>query len=201
MVKIRALFRNCSGSAGAEFAMVLPLLLIVIFGIIDAGRFMWEVNEAQKAVQAGARYAVVTNPVASGITTASFIGVDGLTQGDRIPAGELGAITCTSSGCSGTGCPAGMDCSSADSTAFAAIVATMHNLFPSINAANVTVIYSGSGIGYAGDPNGAQIQPLVTIKLQNLSFQPISTLLFASIPLPSFSTTLTAEDLSGTTSN
>jgi hypothetical protein len=65
----------------------------------------------------------------------------------------------------------------------------------------VTVEYRGSGIGFAGDPNPPEAVPLVTVKLNGLTFQPLSTFLFASIPMPSFSTTLTAEDLSGTTSN
>jgi hypothetical protein len=174
-----------------------------MFGIIDAGRYMWEINEAQKAAQMGARFAVVTDPIATGISSASFVGVDGLTQGDRIPASELGTITCTGAtvACTGSNCPSGMDCTSANGAAFSALVSRMHDYFPSITPANVTVLYSGSGIGYAGDPNGVQIQPLVTVRLDGLTFQPISTLLFATINLPSFSTTLTAESLSGNQSN
>jgi Flp pilus assembly protein TadG len=203
MVSLSRLVRDRTGAAGVEFALVLPLLLLLLLGIIDAGRFMWEVNEAQKAAQMGARFAVVTDPVASGISTASFVGVDGLSQGDRIPSGELGTITCTgaSVSCSGTGCPAGMDCSTANSTAFTNIVNRMKLFYPAIGNANVTVLYSGSGIGYAGDPNGAQLQPLVTVQLKGLKFTPITFLLFKTINMPSFSTTLTAESLSGSQSN
>ena len=42
-------------------------MLILLFGIIDGGRFMWEATEAEKATQMGARMAVVTNPVAGGL--------------------------------------------------------------------------------------------------------------------------------------
>ena len=43
--------------------MVLPLLLLFIFGIIDVGRLMWTWNRAEKATQMGARFAVVTDMV------------------------------------------------------------------------------------------------------------------------------------------
>jgi hypothetical protein len=63
------------------------------------------------------------------------------------------------------------------------------------------VKYSGSGLGFAGDPNGAEVSPLVTVELTGLQFTPITSLLFQNITMPSFSTTLTAEDLSGSQSN
>ena len=42
---------------------MLPLLILFLFGIIDAGRFLWEINRAEKATQVGARLAVVTDVV------------------------------------------------------------------------------------------------------------------------------------------
>jgi hypothetical protein len=203
MVMLRRFLRDTRASAGAEFALVLPLLLIAIFTVIDGGRYMWSVNMAEKATQAGARYATVTAPVAGGFadSTVTFLGVDGLAQGDRIPASALSTITCTSTSCTGCdGCPAGLP-GAYNGTAFANIVAVMKNMYPAITDANVIVEYRGSGIGFAGDPNPPEAVPLVTVKLTGLTFQPLSTFLFAAIPMPSFSTSLTAEDLSGTTSN
>ena len=72
---------------------------------------------------------------------------------------------------------------------------------PSIQASNVTIEYTGSGLGFAGDPNGADVSPLVTVKLSNVQFKPLAFLLFATFNMPDFATTLTAEDLSGTESN
>ena len=57
------LCRDRSGAGAAEFALVLPLFLMFLLGIIDAGRYMWEHNRAEKATQMGTRYAVVTDMV------------------------------------------------------------------------------------------------------------------------------------------
>jgi Flp pilus assembly protein TadG len=42
-----------------EFALILPLLLIILFGIVDAGRFFFRYNELQNAVREGARAGAV----------------------------------------------------------------------------------------------------------------------------------------------
>src|SRR3546814_16493403 len=52
------LARSSSGATAAEFAMVLPLLLIFLLGIIDVGRLMWTWNRAEKAPPMGVRFAV-----------------------------------------------------------------------------------------------------------------------------------------------
>jgi hypothetical protein len=77
----------------------------------------------------------------------------------------------------------------------------MKQIKPDITAAKVKIIYRGSGLGFAGDPTGADVSPLVTVQLQSLPFTPISTLLFVTFNLPAFSTTLTAEDSLGSVSN
>jgi len=203
MVRLRSLLSDTRAASAAEFGLVLPLLLALLFGIIDAGRFMWEYNRAEKATQAGARMAVVTNVVAGGIASTSFVGqtVGGttLTQGDRIPAGALGTVTCDSSSCTCGSCITGIP-GTYDSAAFTAIVQRMNYMFPEIQASNVIVEYRGSGLGFAGDPNGPEISPLVTVKLTGVQFRPISFLMFKTLSMPEFSTTLTAEDLSGTES-
>ena len=190
----RRLLTDQSASGAAEFALVLPLLLLLLFGIIDAGRFMWEYNRAEKATQVGARMAVVTDVIAGGLATTDYVGIGGLTQGDLIPASALSTVTCTRTTCSPT-------TGTVNTSSFDRIVQRMQNLKPDITSANVTIEYVGSGLGYAGDPNGMDIAPLVTVKLTNLYFQPITSFLFVRIPMPDFRTTLTAEDSAGTQSN
>jgi len=178
--------------------MVLPLLLIFLLGIVDAGRWLWTLNRAEKAAQMGARFAVVAEPVTSAINS-SYLGVDGLTQGDAIPSSEFGTISCTDSSCTcvTTPCPAG----TFTQQNFRNIVDRMRLFMPQIQYSNVTVDYSSSGLGYAGDPNGADLSPLVTIKLNGLQFTPVTSFLFVTMAVPTATTSLTAEDLRGSQSN
>ena len=207
-VAIRGLIGDRRGAGAVEFALVIPLLLLLLFGIIDAGRFLWEFNRAEKATQMGARYAIVTDVIPSALVNANYVGtpyciVNGVAQnctpGDLVndPA-ALGTLTCTSSSCACTGnCPS----ATITGTAFTNLVTRMQQMKPNITASNVRVIFRGSGLGFAGDPNGMQVIPLVTVELTGLQFRPI--MLFNSVPItmPSFATTLSAESSSGTQSN
>lgn len=199
---MRRMLLDRSGSGAAEFSLVLPLLILVLFGMIDTGRYMWEYNRAEKATMMGARFAAVTDPVASDLVAASYVGTGSpaLTQGDPIPASAFGLMTCTSAGactCTTSPCPA----TTRDNAAFTKIVDRMKAMNPNILPANVIVEYRGSGLGYAGDPNGMEVAPLVTVRLTNVQFRPLTALMLAHLTLPDFATTLTSEDSSGTASN
>ncbi|MEO6248348.1 MAG: TadE/TadG family type IV pilus assembly protein [Sphingomicrobium sp.] len=196
----RRLFLDRTGASAAEFALVLPLLILLLFGMIDTGRYMWEFNRAEKATQMGARFAVVTDVISSGLGSQSYVGVGGLTQGDLIPATALSPVTCTSAGCSCAGaCPTNV--TSVTAGAFGRVAARMRLMKSDIADNNVTVEYRGSGLGYAGDPNGMEVAPLVTVKLSGLQFRPLSLLMTTHFTMPDFATTLTSEDSSGTASN
>jgi hypothetical protein len=213
----RHLLRDGRGSSAVEFALVLPVLLVLLFGIIDGGRFLWDFNRAEKATQVGARVAIVTNTIPSGLYNADYVGEDvtlpdgstkTLTQGDVIPITALGDIKCTRDACECAANPCPADVGSLDTLVFdTVLLPRMQAMYPAISACNVELHYSGSGLGFAGDPNGMQIAPLVTVELKHtgttcpLEFRPITSLLFASLPMPGFATTLTAEDSSGTASN
>ena len=177
--------------------MVLPLFIILLFGIIDAGRYMWSVNRAEKAVQMGVRMAVVTDFVSTSIGD-DYVGQcdTPLGQGDPIPAECFDQITCTGSGGSVT-CTEG----AAVAEAFDNVLVRMRLMMPEIAADNVDIIYSPAGLGYAGDPNGPDLAPLVTVRLHGLSFNPIVTLAFANVGLPEVRSSLTFEDGRGAASN
>lgn len=78
----------------------------------------------------------------------------------------------------------------------------MAAMYPPIQTSNIEVDYTNVGLGFAGNPDGSDVSPLVTVKLTGLQFHPITCLIFAcSISMPNFSAALTAEDLSGTVAN
>lgn len=207
MSRLFILMRDRRASSAAEFALVLPLLLIFLFGIIDVGRLMWTWNRAEKATQMGVRYAVATNMIPNGLAAYSFVVSGGLSQGALIPETSFGGASCAiDAGAVKCDCNTGKTCPSpliTDTTqghadalaAFDDVVACMHKYMPEIEASKVNVAYDYSGLGYAGDPNGPDVSPLVRVSLKDLTFQPITLALFnGSITLPSFSAALTMED-------
>jgi Flp pilus assembly protein TadG len=53
----RPLFtRDQRGAAAAEFALILPLMTMLLFGFYEAGRMYWSYNIVQAAVRDAARY-------------------------------------------------------------------------------------------------------------------------------------------------
>ena len=55
--------RGSRGQSAVEFALVLPLLFLLIFGIVDFGRAMFYQNEITNATREGARIAILaSNP-------------------------------------------------------------------------------------------------------------------------------------------
>ena len=205
----RSFRRDQSGASAAEFALVLPLLVLLLLGIIDAGRFMWEYNQAEKATQMGVRFAVATGVVPTGIRTYSFAASGGVPAGEPIPTSSAGSppawfatatcdnVSCTCSGSSGFCTAIGYD-----SAAFIAIVKRMNNMYAGATAARVKIEYRNVGLGYAGDPNGPDVEPLVTVKLTGMQFKPLSTMMLGlNVDMPDFRSALTLEDGSGTVSN
>lgn len=208
----RRLLADRDGASAAEFALVLPLLTVFLLGTVDLARFLWECNRAEKATQAGARYAVVTDIVPAGLAAYSFSVSDGLLQGDPVPQANFAGASCISTAVTGKDATA-ISCSCIDGScpwlgtasvaAFNKVAARMRLVFPRLTAANVEIRYEYSGLGYAGDPNGADVAPLVVVRLRNVSFRPVLMSFFKtnSISLPAFSASLTLEDGSGNVAN
>ncbi|MXO86005.1 pilus assembly protein [Altererythrobacter aurantiacus] len=194
--------RDEHGASAAEFALVLPIFLLFLLGILDVGLYAWNFNQTEKATQMGTRWAVATDMVPSGLASYSFAVNGGIPQGTVVPKTAFGGVTCTSTGCTCVGqCATGLT-PGFDSAAFTAIADRMRQFKGDIEDTDITIDYDWSGIGYAGDPNGPDVAPFVTVTVDGLDFQPISTLLFgADVGLPAVSHTLTAEDSQGTFAN
>ena len=200
MTMMRALLRSTHGGTAAEFGLLTPLLLSFMIGTVDLGRFLWTCNRAEKATQMGVRYAVTNDIVPSGLATYDFAIAGGIPQGDPIPLSSFGGADCNSaSGTVTCVCRTGATCPTLtpiNTTAFNAIVTQMQRFYPSLTADKVTISYEYSGLGYAGDPNGIQVSPVVTVRLKQPTFTPMLFRFFgsATINLPSYAASLTLED-------
>jgi Flp pilus assembly pilin Flp len=58
-MRSRRLMPDEEGAAVVEFALVVPILMLIIFGIIDFGRAFYTVNNIISAVREGARYGAI----------------------------------------------------------------------------------------------------------------------------------------------
>ena len=56
---IRSRFKRDDGAAAVEFAIVVSLLVILIFGIIEYGIMFWQVQNLRSATREAARVAAV----------------------------------------------------------------------------------------------------------------------------------------------
>ena len=54
---LRSIFSNDSGTAATEFALILPLLTVVLFTGSEAGHFVWTQHKLTEGVRDGVRYA------------------------------------------------------------------------------------------------------------------------------------------------
>jgi Flp pilus assembly protein TadG len=59
MTTRRSSGRRAAGQSLVEFAIVLPIFLLLLFGLIDIGRFVYSVNALSEAAREGTRFGSV----------------------------------------------------------------------------------------------------------------------------------------------
>lgn len=57
MRSVRLVRRDCRGSAAVELALVLPILLVILFGSVELGNYFMNQHSLVKAVRDGSRFA------------------------------------------------------------------------------------------------------------------------------------------------
>jgi len=68
---LKVLIKSQKGQSLVEFVLVIPILLFLLFGIMEFGRAWETVNIMTSAAREGARVAAVTNPNVASATSAA----------------------------------------------------------------------------------------------------------------------------------
>ena len=197
-VFLHRLARDRCGISSIEFVIVASVFFMLIFGMVDFSRAMWEWNAAAKATHWGVRYAVVNDMVTIQMREWSGTLDGGLGAGSSVPVASLSGLADTFTCTSTTGCNLQTDTTNDfDDIAFALIVARMQLIYDKIQPENVVVEYRHIGLGFAGNPLGPDLHPLVTITLVGMQFNLITPGLagILNIAMPDFAATMTGEDL------
>ena len=203
MTRFAPFIRDQRGSSAAEFALILPIFLLFLLGLIDVGRFAWSFSQLEKSTQTGARWAVATDMIPSDLITYSFAVQGGITQGTVVPQAAFPGVRCDGSAAGAPMCNCKGTCAfnpAGNAAAFTNLLTRMRQIYPSIPATSLRVDYDWSGIGFSGDPNGPDVAPIVTVSVQNLQF-PLLFMLGTSVPLPTSRYSMTLEDGQGSVSN
>jgi Flp pilus assembly protein TadG len=93
------------GIAAAEFALVAPVMILILLSIYDVGRAVWRTTQLETAARVGAQYAFANPTDSAGITSrvqASLPGWTGLTISPTTMACQCDngtAANCTTGTC------------------------------------------------------------------------------------------------------
>ena len=87
--------RDQRGTALVEFALIAPLLFLLLFGIIDFGRALYYYNQVTQLAGQGARAAVVNrNPDGTAITSGSSLQSQLVSKYTAQPELKNGIVVC-----------------------------------------------------------------------------------------------------------
>lgn len=191
-MRLRSFLKDEQASTAAEFGLLSVVFIGMMLGIVDMARLAFEVNSAKAAARHAARIAVVSLPAVKELIDYDAVAC-GIPGGQPIPVG--GACAPPDYVCQSIGCGSG----TLVKPNFDRIVTAVRSYYGTAKAANVVIEYRHRGLGTSGFI-GSDIEPLITVRLVGLTFQPISLQMFgvAPFPIPSVATTLTAESLGAT---
>lgn len=102
--------RREDGQALVEFALVLPVLLMLILGLFDVARAVWQENTLAYAAREGTRYAIVHGSASEApVTQASHGGIVDVVRGAAVGVSNVtvtvtypdsaGSMPCNDRGC------------------------------------------------------------------------------------------------------
>lgn len=195
MRKLRQILGDDCGATLVETTIIFPLVLILTFGLVEFGYVLWQYHAVEKATAVGARWVATGAGVAGAPALAGELYTSAVpdcfvntSAAYGTPCSQVAGATGWSATCSATSTG---NCSSAQ---MAGLLAAMQAYAPTLTAANVTVQFRGSNMGFVG--RGRAI-PLITVKTNGLTYNWVALgalLGFPPLTMPGFDATLPAED-------
>jgi TadE-like protein len=221
---VNRLWRDIAGSMLVEYTIVFPVFILVTLGTVDVAYMFADWAAANKAVYRGARKAIVSSPVAGGITDPrGNIGqwCFDFPSGSQTTPPNCPAVTASVSSSVCTPAAINGSCTNGrawNETAFTnptavndwqkGIFDKMQEIFPRLQRQDVQITYQTTGYGYAGQPGGLPMTVTVSLPclthqfyflgaLMNWAFAPRAgcTGPVSGPPMPTFATALTSEDM------
>ncbi|MEC7669323.1 MAG: TadE family protein [Pseudomonadota bacterium] len=197
---IRRLLNGEEGVTLVEALLVMPIVLIAITTMVELGVAVFYWNQTVKAVQIGARHASVSSPMMTMATYDTFMadGLSTLNEGVALPNNRIS-----------TSC--GQGSAPCDGVAMNRLLTGgdgicgrrsprigVCDVAPWIDADNILITYTRSGLGYVGRPYG-QVST-ITVETVDLTFDfmILDSILpvLGTIAMPPNSVSVTSEDLS-----
>lgn len=178
--------RDERGTSFVEFTVVFPLTILVILGTVDASLLVFDWSSATKATYAGARTAIVSDPVASAarFTLASYTTqstYSGRYCYNAANGNADGTAACPTVNvtCKGDNTGTGGSCTSGDfnKAAFDAIFNQVQAAygFRSLDRRQVQVTYATTNLGFVGqqsfDGSSGELPMNVTVELRCITHQ------------------------------
>lgn len=180
------------GASLAEFALMLPLMLLMTFGMLETGFFVWQVQQGEIAANRAVRLASTRTLLIPGSIADCGPG----TPPNAIAGQECSHLAgndlsewavCYGDG---TGSPAGR-CG----PDVAALVTEIQRFYPRAEPENIVISFHGAGLGFQGLGHPV---PIITVKFEGVQFRFMALAGLADlapITLPDMSASAAAEDL------
>ena len=165
MLNLHAGRRNQRGAAMLEMAIVLPLFLALVFGILEFGVAVFNWSLVVEATRSGARYAIVNNEECVGVT------------------GDEGMV-----------CP-GAEPVSCQVATDSPMLVEMRKVRPTLVEENVFVTYECSDAGFDERPRPVLQVTVETRNIEYAFILPALLGIEATVSMPAFSTTRVSEDM------
>lgn len=180
--------RKTGGSALAEFALILPILMLLIFSVLDIGYLAWQFQQGEIASKRAVRLAATRSLLVPGTIPDCGPSQPGTsvagTHCADIPDYSVWA-TCHGDGSGDAAC----------GTDVARVAQEIAGFYPAVSPDDIVIEFSGAGLGFVGMGHPV---PLITVRFVNVEFQFVflgGLADLAGIQMPEMSASAPGEDL------